>query len=201
MNKKGLLKYLLLILAVFVLIGCQDPENPIEETTPSLYLTTDTIVLYAGDERKLEYFVEDIEEYEISIEVEDEEIAKVEGETVYGVTGGETKIKIKIVGYDETEQEVTVRVLGGGPVSTQIMEWVKAEIGYEQLEGFYNEAKSLGFDIPENFCREGIWEREDHYVIVVPAHVVPHPVSTVGMGDTISSSSYASEFSGVCVEN
>lgn len=134
MNKIGLLKYLLLILAVFVLIGCQDPENPIEETTPSLYLTTDTIVLYAGDERKLEYFVEDIEEYEISIEVEDEEIAKVEGETVYGVTGGETKIKIKIVGYDETEQEVTVRVLGGGPVSTQIMEWVKAEIGYEQLE-------------------------------------------------------------------
>lgn len=98
-------------------------------------------------------------------------------------------IKAKYGGYVASHQLPEVLDLG---LST---------IGYEQLEGFYNEAKSLGFDIPENFCREGIWEREDHYVIVVPAHVVPHPVSTVGMGDTISSSSYASEFSGVCVEN
>lgn len=76
-----------------------------------------------------------------------------------------------------------------------------SDIGYEQLESFYQEAKDLGLDIPDDFLMEGIWEREDHYVVVVPAHVVPNPVSTVGMGDTISSSSYASEFSKICVES
>jgi len=68
-----------------------------------------------------------------------------------------------------------------------------SEIGFKQLKMFYTEAKALGLPIPDNFCEEGIWERADHYVLVVPAHVVPNPVSTVGMGDTISSSCYASE--------
>ena len=36
----------------------------------------------------------------------------------------------------------------------------------------------------------GIWDGGDHYVLVTPAHIVPHPVATVGMGDTISSSAY-----------
>jgi len=36
----------------------------------------------------------------------------------------------------------------------------------------------------------------DHAVLIIPAHVVPDPVSTVGMGDTISSSAYAYEHSG-----
>lgn len=72
-----------------------------------------------------------------------------------------------------------------------------SEIGLNQLREFYQEAKDLGLAIPDDFCEEGIWEHDDHYVLVVPAHVIPHPVSTVGMGDTISSSSYASEYAGV----
>ncbi|NLK07989.1 MAG: hypothetical protein GX316_04735, partial [Firmicutes bacterium] len=32
-----------------------------------------------------------------------------------------------------------------------------------------------------------------HYLLLTPAHIVANPVSTVGMGDTISSSSYATE--------
>lgn len=75
-----------------------------------------------------------------------------------------------------------------------------SDIGINQIQAFYQEAKSLDLPIPDNFCEEGIWERDDHYVLVVPAHVVPHPVSTVGMGDTISSSSYASEYVGVYVQ-
>ncbi len=68
-----------------------------------------------------------------------------------------------------------------------------SEIGIKQLEEFAQEVQALGLAMPANFVNEGIWEREDHYVLVVPAHVVSNPVSTVGMGDTISSSSYACE--------
>ena len=38
-------------------------------------------------------------------------------------------------------------------------------------------------------------EADDHVMVLVPAHVVPNPVSTVGMGDTISSSTFAAEVS------
>ena len=76
-----------------------------------------------------------------------------------------------------------------------------SNIGYKQLRSFYQEAKSLGLNIPDNFCREGIWERDDHFVLIIPAHVMPNPVSTVGMGDTISSSSYASEYIGVLADS
>ncbi|NLJ74106.1 MAG: hypothetical protein GX331_03845, partial [Firmicutes bacterium] len=50
---------------------------------------------------------------------------------------------------------------------------------------------------PAAFEQDGIADLGDHYVLVVPAHVVPNPVSTVGMGDTISSSAYAYEWSPV----
>jgi ADP-dependent phosphofructokinase/glucokinase len=50
-------------------------------------------------------------------------------------------------------------------------------------------------NLPEEFLETGIYEGEDHYLLVVPAHVIPNPVSTVGMGDTISSTSFALEYS------
>ena len=63
-----------------------------------------------------------------------------------------------------------------------------SEIGFTQLERFAREmtgkARQLG---------PAAWEQDDHCVLVTPAHVVPNPGSTVGMGDTISSTSYAME--------
>lgn len=73
-------------------------------------------------------------------------------------------------------------------------------IGYEQLKGFAKELAANGIEVPDSFLEEGILERDDHYVLLVPAHVVPNPVSTVGMGDTISSSSYACEYSSAIVK-
>jgi len=68
-------------------------------------------------------------------------------------------------------------------------------IGLEQLRGFAEELQAHGVEVPDDFTEHGILERDDHYCIFVPAHVIADPVSTVGMGDTISSSSYACEFS------
>ncbi len=51
-----------------------------------------------------------------------------------------------------------------------------------------------GVAVPEDFETEGILEMDDHYVLIVPAHVVAEPRSTVGMGDTISSSSFSYEW-------
>lgn len=69
-------------------------------------------------------------------------------------------------------------------------EWPLSDIGFTQLEKF---AASDEVRAALKQVDEGIWEAEDHWALVVPAHVVPDPVSTVGMGDTISSSSYARE--------
>lgn len=65
-----------------------------------------------------------------------------------------------------------------------------SEIGFKQLIGIKEE-----MNLPEEFLETGIYEGEDHYLLVVPAHVIPNPVSTVGMGDTISSTSFALEYS------
>lgn len=70
-----------------------------------------------------------------------------------------------------------------------------SEIGFNQIRGFAAEMRDMGVDVPADFLQEGILERDDHYVLIVPAHVVPNPVSTVGMGDTISSSSFAYQWS------
>ncbi len=68
-----------------------------------------------------------------------------------------------------------------------------SDIGYTQLEGFAKEmATKHGLDA-DKFMETGWADMGDHIVMVVPAHVVPNPVSTVGMGDTISSSSFAME--------
>lgn len=63
-----------------------------------------------------------------------------------------------------------------------------SEIGDMQLKGFTHEMRDMA-----RYLGQGAWEQDDHYVLVTPAHVVTNPVSTVGMGDTISSSSYAME--------
>lgn len=68
-------------------------------------------------------------------------------------------------------------------------------IGFKQLEVFAEEMKRRGVDVPSNFLEEGILEFADYAVLIVPAHVIPNPVSTVGMGDTISSSAFAYEHS------
>lgn len=68
-----------------------------------------------------------------------------------------------------------------------------SDIGLEQVRRFAEEMRSQGYNIPDDFEQTGIADMGDHYVLVVPAHVVPNPVSTVGMGDTISSSAYAYE--------
>lgn len=70
-----------------------------------------------------------------------------------------------------------------------------SDIGLSQLEAFAAEAISAGFPIASDFVNTGIMEKDDHTMILVPAHVVPNPVSTVGMGDTISSSAFAAEIS------
>lgn len=82
----------------------------------------------------------------------------------------------------------------GGVVSIEevqsMSEWPLSDIGYSQLESF------ASHDRVQQELRavdSGIWEADDHWVLVIPAHVFPDPVSTVGMGDTISSSSFARE--------
>lgn len=68
-----------------------------------------------------------------------------------------------------------------------------SQIGFDQLKIFAQEMEKRGVALPENFLEDGILEMDDHIVLIVPAHVVPNPVSTVGMGDTISSSTFAYE--------
>ncbi|MGI6694017.1 MAG: ADP-dependent glucokinase/phosphofructokinase [Limnochordia bacterium] len=68
-------------------------------------------------------------------------------------------------------------------------------IGFRQLEIFAEEMRRRGVDVPSSFLEEGILEFDSHAVLIIPAHVIPEPVSTVGMGDTISSSAYAYEHS------
>lgn len=68
--------------------------------------------------------------------------------------------------------------------------WPLSDIGFAQLERFAAHPRVVQDLTP---VEPGIWEAADHWVLVVPAHVVPNPVSTVGMGDTISSSTYARE--------
>lgn len=71
-------------------------------------------------------------------------------------------------------------------------------IGFEQLQAFAEEVRQsppagVSPGAVDTFCREGILEADDHIVLVTPSHVIPNPVGTVGMGDTISSSAYFCE--------
>jgi len=90
-------------------------------------------------------------------------------------------IKAKYGGYVRSEQ------------LAEASEMPLSDIGAEQLRLFAVEMRAQGVDLSDDFESTGIADMGDHYVLVVPAHVVPNPVSTVGMGDTISSSAYAYE--------
>lgn len=70
----------------------------------------------------------------------------------------------------------------------ELAEFPLSEIGFAQLKMFESAVKNELRPLAE-----GVWEGEDHYVLVIPAHVIPNPLVTVGMGDTISSSSFAME--------
>lgn len=80
----------------------------------------------------------------------------------------------------------------GGYVTPERLEEARelplSDVGLSQVEAFQRQT-------PPGLrpLAEGIWEGDDHAVLVVPAHIVPNPVSTVGMGDTISSSTFAME--------
>lgn len=63
--------------------------------------------------------------------------------------------------------------------------------GFEQLQRFPEEAEDL--PVEEDFVESGILNMPDHFAVIVPAQVVEDPITTVGMGDTISSSTYAAE--------
>ena len=78
----------------------------------------------------------------------------------------------------------------------RVGELLLSEKGLKQQEEF---ARELGEDHPEvarQIMEDGYGEMHDHYVFIIPAHIVPDPVLTVGMGDTISSSTYAMEVIG-----
>ena len=92
-------------------------------------------------------------------------------------------MKAKYGGYVEREQLAEAARL---PLS---------EIGFEQLVGM---AEELRAEHPQasDLLSKGYLEFADHYLVVTPAHIVSNPVSTVGMGDTISSASYAAELVG-----
>ena len=71
-------------------------------------------------------------------------------------------------------------------------------IGLQQLQAFAREVmeKESSHAGLNDFATTGILEFPDHYVVVVPTQIVQNPVVTVGMGDTISSCSYAMEVIG-----
>ncbi|HKM17887.1 MAG TPA: ADP-dependent glucokinase/phosphofructokinase [Limnochordia bacterium] len=98
-----------------------------------------------------------------------------------------------------------VKALQGGAVPledvTRIADYPLSEIGLGQLRAFVSEAKSLGLPAADEMIDTGIMEMDDHWVLIVPAHVIPNPVSTVGMGDTVSSSAYAAEVSLAAVKS
>ncbi len=87
---------------------------------------------------------------------------------------------------------------GGYVQREQLAEAAKlslSDIGFQQLVGMAEELKAE-HPQAEDLLTDGYLEFEDHYLVVTPAHVIPNPVSTVGMGDTISSASYAAELVG-----
>ncbi|MGI6037787.1 MAG: ADP-dependent glucokinase/phosphofructokinase, partial [Limnochordia bacterium] len=93
-------------------------------------------------------------------------------------------LKAKYGGYAQPEK------LG------ETIDWPLSDIGFAQLRSAYTDLREEIPGLTEEFLATGILEQDDHYLLVVPSHVIPNPVSTVGMGDTISSSSYLAELDG-----
>ncbi len=67
-----------------------------------------------------------------------------------------------------------------------------SKIGLEQL-GWFAKKAGLQGKRKTQFLEEGIADFGDHYVFVVPTPITPKPKSTVGLGDTISSTAFLSQ--------
>lgn len=67
--------------------------------------------------------------------------------------------------------------------------------GMAQLWVFMAEAARAGIAVDADFLETGIFETDKHYLVVIPTHIVPTPIMTVGLGDCLSSIAYAAEVS------
>ncbi len=92
-----------------------------------------------------------------------------------------------------------VKAKQGGAVPLADLEQMEHEplsdVGLQQLQDFADLATAAGLPVADDFVETGIFAGDDHYCLVVPAHIMPKPVSTVGMGDTVSSAAFAAEVS------
>ncbi len=99
---------------------------------------------------------------------------------LYGATLGAAKAKLgKIISKKVIEEGRGIAVSKAG------MENLKEFATMLEKQSQIKDANSL--------IQTGIWEQEDHTLIVVPAKVVKEPVSTVGLGDTIAASTFIRE--------
>ncbi|MFH1107213.1 MAG: ADP-dependent glucokinase/phosphofructokinase [Candidatus Micrarchaeota archaeon] len=67
-----------------------------------------------------------------------------------------------------------------------------SDAGLKQLAKFAQAAK-LGGKQTTRMLEDGVAKFSDHYAFVVPTPITPKPKSTVGLGDTISSTAFVSE--------
>ncbi|NMB11963.1 MAG: hypothetical protein GX977_06730 [Firmicutes bacterium] len=75
-----------------------------------------------------------------------------------------------------------------------------SEEGLQQLVDCADELAKEQPQAATQLRHSGCAELDDHYLAVVPTHVISDPVVTVGMGDTISSSVYAMEVVGLLAQ-
>lgn len=131
--KENLTKLIVFVLLVIGLVGCIAPEEEVKD--PVLSLVSDNYILYVGDEKEIEYYVDYLEEFELNYEVSNNNIIKVENGKLIALTAGDATLKVSIKGYDDINQTATVKVIqNGSPAHVEILDWVKREIGEELFE-------------------------------------------------------------------
>lgn len=133
---KKLIKIFVFFLVLVGLIGCTEGEIPDngEKGEPYLYLVSDNYMLYVNDEKDIEYYVENIDEFSVEYEILDEEVAKIIDGKLVGVWGGETILKVSILGKPNTVQEATIKVIIRDiDIAYKIIDWAKEEIGTDLL--------------------------------------------------------------------
>lgn len=134
--KKNIFRFFIFMLILLGVVGC-NPDNA-EENDPEFYLVTDNFVLYVGDEKEIEYYVDYLDDYKLNIEIENEEIFKVEDDKVIALKAGNSSFIISVDGYEDLFAEARVRVIqeGSGFTATHdiVMTWVKGQIQDEMFE-------------------------------------------------------------------
>lgn len=131
--KENLTKLFVLVLLVIGLVGCIAPEE--EDKVPALSLVSDNYILYVGDEKEIEYYVDNLEEFELNYEISNNNVIKVENEKLIALSAGDATMKVSIKGYDDINQTATVKVIqNGSPAHIEMLDWVKREIGEELFE-------------------------------------------------------------------